>query len=70
MTIPARISKVNWLNANSVKNFADRLGPGMTVYKHPRRYNYNICHTENEERLGIDPEWVVYRSGNGNAKKR
>jgi hypothetical protein len=61
----SRYQKVDWFSKASVIRFAKVLGPGQTVYKHPSRINYNICHTVNEFSHKIPEEWVVFRTGNG-----
>jgi hypothetical protein len=37
--------KFDWCDLPSVIAYAKRLGPGMTVFKHVTRSNYNITHT-------------------------
>lgn len=44
------MNKVNWFSKESVIAYAERLGPGMTVFLHPDRDNYNITHTERVDR--------------------
>lgn len=51
---------VNYFNLEAVKKYADELGRGMTVYKHPDRPNYNITHTSRRDLY--KPEWVVYQT--------
>lgn len=51
---------IDWKNKDKVIEYANKLGKGMTVYKHPRRNNYNIKHTDN---LTSDElAWVVYQT--------
>lgn len=44
------MTKVDWQDRESVIAYAYALGPGMTVYKHPDRANYNITHTAQPDR--------------------
>lgn len=54
------VFSIDWTNLDEVKKLADKLGPGMSVYKHPDRQNYNIIHSvkENTESGVI----IVYRT--------
>lgn len=40
--------------------YAEKLGPGQTVFKHPDRKNYNITHTERTDQY--KKEWVVWQT--------
>lgn len=51
---------INYCDKDAVIGYAKRLGPGMTVFKHPDRYSYNITHTERTDRY--EPEWVVHQT--------
>ena len=44
---PSKLSSVNWCDKEQVIAFAKGLDSweSQTVYKHPDRANYNICHT-------------------------
>lgn len=51
---------VNWSNFEDVCTYADKLGPGQLVYKHPDRNNYNITHSTRWKE--INPAWVLYET--------
>lgn len=53
---------IDWYDYNQVVALAIKLGPGMSVIRHPNRYNYNITHTERERNLEPFVE-VLYRTG-------
>lgn len=58
---PAALRKVDWNDLDSVKDYAEKLGPGMVVIKHPDRNNYNITHASRTDLY--DPSWVVHETG-------
>lgn len=43
--------RIDWSNLEQVKAFARRLGPGVSVIKHPDRPNYNITHSSRPDQL-------------------
>lgn len=51
---------VDWDSLPAVMRYADELGKGQTVYKHPDRPNYNITHTERTDLY--EQEWVRYQT--------
>jgi hypothetical protein len=51
---------VNYFSLEACKKYADELGKGQTVYKHPDRPNYNITHTSRRDLY--EPEWIVYQT--------
>jgi len=51
---------INYCDKEAVISYAKALGEGMTVFKKPGRYSYNITHTERTDRY--EPDWVVYQS--------
>lgn len=53
--------KINWNDKTAVIAYANKLGPGMLVYKDPSRPNYNITHSTRWKE--IDPSWVVHETG-------
>ncbi len=64
MKVVAReVFNIDWTNLDAVKALANKFGPGMSVYKHPDRLNYNITHStrEDAERDGVKIH-VVYRT--------
>ena len=52
---------IDWTDQDAVIAYAERLGPGHTVYKRPDRDNYNICHTSN---YVLDKGMIVFRTEN------
>lgn len=40
------LSSIDWTNRAQVIAYADKLGPGMVVYKRADRRNYNITHAD------------------------
>lgn len=54
------VFRCDYSNLEQVINLAKRMGKGMTVFKHPERSNFNITHTEREDRLiGME---ILYRT--------
>lgn len=54
------VNGIDWCDCAQVVRLARSLGPGMTVFKHPNRPNYNITHTSRPDRLeGVE---VIYRT--------
>lgn len=56
------MNKEFWQNKDKVISFAEEMGRGHTVFKHPDRNNYNICHTENEYRLDLSTVFIIHRT--------
>jgi hypothetical protein len=52
--------RIDWMDKAAVVAFANRLGTGQTVFKHPDRSNYNITHTSRTDRY--HPDWVVHQT--------
>ena len=52
--------RVDWTNLDAVISYAKQLGPGMTVFKHPARDNYNITHSSRMDRY--PDSWVVFQT--------
>lgn len=61
-----KVFSTDYNKLEDVKLLADQFGPGMTVYKHPDRNNYNITHSSREKDLCKGSE-VVYRTGANHA---
>lgn len=59
MSIPSSHA-VDWQDQTKVCEYADGLGYGLVVYKHPNRLQYNICHKADTERY--DLSWVIYET--------
>ena len=54
---------MDWTDLKTVVAFAERLGPGLTVFKDKGRSNYGICHTENLTKLGSDKQrTIIYKT--------
>jgi hypothetical protein len=53
---------MDWKSLPQVKAYADRLGPGMTVFKLPSRQNYNITHTSREGHILAQGGEILYRT--------
>ena len=51
---------INWNDRSAVIEYAKRLGPGMSVVKHPDRANYNVTHTSRTDLY--KPEWVAFQT--------
>ena len=51
---------MDWTNKIEVIKYAQRLGSGVVVYKHPSRNNFNITHSSRTDRF--KKEWVVFSS--------
>lgn len=54
--------KINWHDLFDVIAYAKTLGPGMVVYKHPERSNYNITFASNTERYKPKGCVVLHRT--------
>jgi hypothetical protein len=53
-------ARMDWENKDAVIAYAERLGSGQTVFKHPDRPNYNITHTSRTDRY--EKAWVVHQT--------
>lgn len=47
---PSEVFGCDYTNLEQVIALADKMGRGMTVFKHPDRPNYNITHTSRADR--------------------
>ena len=55
-----RTERVDYSDLKSVIKYADNLGPGTVVYKHPMRGAFSVCHKARTDLY--DMSWVAYEA--------